>query len=217
MPKTERRIFSRKFKLKVIERLEAGESGTALALALSVKRTIIYRWRGAWRAGGATFAARPSVQAGGTGHGPVARRGGEGQRSGGRPAADPNLTRFPEIVNSKALLFEDEGLWPFDSLRQDGPTQPKRRPMEPQFAYAHAEPPREPTSSSWLNQVERFFALLTHKKIRRGIHRNVTDLQADIAAFIEQHNAALKPFRWTKSADDILASIERFCVRNVQV
>jgi transposase len=53
MSKTERRIFSREFRLKVVERLKAGESGTALALALSVKRTIIYRWRDASRAGGA--------------------------------------------------------------------------------------------------------------------------------------------------------------------
>jgi transposase len=71
-----------------------------------------------------------------------------------------------------------------------------------------------PTSSSWLNQVERFFALLTDKKIRRGVHRGVAELQADIAAFINQHNAEPKPFRWTKTADDILASIERFCVYN---
>jgi transposase len=71
-----------------------------------------------------------------------------------------------------------------------------------------------PTSSSWLNQVERFFALLTDKKIRRGVHRNVADLQADISAFIDRHNADPKPFRWTKSADDILASIERFCAYN---
>jgi transposase len=74
-----------------------------------------------------------------------------------------------------------------------------------------------PTSSSWLNQVERFFALLTDKKIRRGVHRSVADLQADIIAFIDQHNADPKPFRWTKSADDILASIERFCVHNAHV
>jgi transposase-like protein len=53
MPKTERRRFSREFKLRVIERLEAGESGTALALEFSIKRTIIYRWRDAWREGGA--------------------------------------------------------------------------------------------------------------------------------------------------------------------
>ena len=52
MPKDERRSFSREFKLGVIERLEAGESGTALALEFSVKRTIIYRWREAWRVGG---------------------------------------------------------------------------------------------------------------------------------------------------------------------
>lgn len=71
-----------------------------------------------------------------------------------------------------------------------------------------------PTSSSWLNQVERFFALLTDKQIRRGVHRSVADLQADISAFIDRHNADPKPFRWTKSADHILASIERFCLYN---
>jgi transposase len=74
-----------------------------------------------------------------------------------------------------------------------------------------------PTSSSWINQVERFFALLTERQIRRGIHRSVTALHAAIAAFIAQHNADPKPFRWTKSADDILASIERFCVYNALI
>lgn len=53
MPREERRAFSREFKLKVIERLAAGESGTALGLELSIKRTIIYRWRDAFRDGGA--------------------------------------------------------------------------------------------------------------------------------------------------------------------
>jgi transposase len=73
-----------------------------------------------------------------------------------------------------------------------------------------------PTSSSWINQVERFFALLTERQIRRGIHRSVVALKAAITTFIEQHNTNPKPFRWTKSADDILASIERFCVYNPQ-
>jgi transposase len=73
-----------------------------------------------------------------------------------------------------------------------------------------------PTSSSWINQVERFFALLTERQIRRGIHRSVVALKAAITTFIDQHNANPKPFRWTKSADDILASIERFCVYNPQ-
>ena len=71
-----------------------------------------------------------------------------------------------------------------------------------------------PTSSSWLNQVERFFALITERKIRRGIYRSVAALRADITSFIEHHNADPRPFRWTKSADDILSSIERFCAYN---
>jgi transposase len=71
-----------------------------------------------------------------------------------------------------------------------------------------------PTSASWLNQVERFFSTITEKKIRRGIYRSVVALRTDIASFIEQHNASPKPFRWTKSADEILHSIERFCVYN---
>jgi transposase len=71
-----------------------------------------------------------------------------------------------------------------------------------------------PTSSSWLNQIERFFALLTERQIRRGVHRSIDALHAAIDQFIERHNADPKPFRWTKSADDILASIERFCLYN---
>ena len=70
-----------------------------------------------------------------------------------------------------------------------------------------------PTSASWINQVERFFALLTDRQIRRGVHRSLASLHDAITAFIDQHNADPKPFRWTKSADDILASIERFCHR----
>src|ERR1700752_4247202 len=72
-----------------------------------------------------------------------------------------------------------------------------------------------PTSSSWLNQVERFFALITERKIRRGIYRSVAALRAEIMSFIEHHNDHPKPFQWTKSADDILKSIERFCAYNL--
>ncbi len=74
-----------------------------------------------------------------------------------------------------------------------------------------------PTSASWLNQVERFFALLTERRIRRGAHRSTTELEAAIQAYIATHNADPKPFRWTKSADDILASITRFCQRTLAV
>ena len=71
-----------------------------------------------------------------------------------------------------------------------------------------------PTSSSWLNQVERFFALLTEQQIRRGVHRSVEELEAAINACLDQHNADPRPFKWIKSADDILAAIERFCTYN---
>ena len=74
-----------------------------------------------------------------------------------------------------------------------------------------------PTSSSWLNQVERFFALLADKQIKRGAHTSVKDLIASIETFITARNADPKPLRWTKSADDILASIARFCRRTLEV
>ena len=74
-----------------------------------------------------------------------------------------------------------------------------------------------PTSASWINPVERFFALLTDDRIRRGTHRSVRELEAAIGAYIDARNADPKPFRWTKSADDILASIQRFCQRTVAV
>jgi transposase len=73
-----------------------------------------------------------------------------------------------------------------------------------------------PTSASWLNQVERFFALLTDQALRRGVHRSTVALEAAIHAYLDAHNAAPKPFRWTKSADDILASIQRFCTRTLE-
>ena len=74
-----------------------------------------------------------------------------------------------------------------------------------------------PTSSSWINQVERFFALLAEKQIKRGAHTSVKELIATIEAFISQHDANPKLLRWTKSADDILATIERFCRRTLDV
>ena len=72
-----------------------------------------------------------------------------------------------------------------------------------------------PTHASWLNQVERWFALLTQRQIKRGSHTSVQELEQAIREFITVNNQQPKPFRWTKSADNILASIERFCVRNM--
>jgi transposase len=67
-----------------------------------------------------------------------------------------------------------------------------------------------PTHASWLNQVERWFALLTQRQIKRGSHRNVHELETAIREFISVHNQQPKPFQWTKSADQLLASIARF-------
>jgi transposase len=72
-----------------------------------------------------------------------------------------------------------------------------------------------PTSASWINQVERWFGLLTDRALRRSVHRSVADLERDIRAFIDATNAEPKPFRWVKSADDILASVKRFCLRTL--
>jgi transposase len=70
-----------------------------------------------------------------------------------------------------------------------------------------------PTSASWLNQVERWFALLSSKQIKRGTHRSTLALERAIRAFLDMHNEQPQPFRWTKSADEILASVARFCQR----
>ena len=70
-----------------------------------------------------------------------------------------------------------------------------------------------PTSSSWLNLVERWFAELTTKKLRRGTHRSVRQLNTDIRAWIETWNDDPRPFVWTKTADQILDSIARYCDR----
>jgi transposase len=70
-----------------------------------------------------------------------------------------------------------------------------------------------PTSSSWLNLVERWFAELTTKKLRRGTHRSVRQLNTDIKSWIDGWNENPRPFVWTKTADQILESIARYCTR----
>lgn len=66
-----------------------------------------------------------------------------------------------------------------------------------------------PTSSSWLNLVERFFALLTEKQLRRGVHTSVAELEQCLKDYLSLHNVHPKPFVWTKSAEEILEKVER--------
>lgn len=70
-----------------------------------------------------------------------------------------------------------------------------------------------PTGSSWINLVERWFAALTEKQIRRGVHRSTRELETAIRRYIQLTNTRPKPFVWTKTADEILASVARFCHR----
>jgi transposase len=70
-----------------------------------------------------------------------------------------------------------------------------------------------PTSASWMNLVERWFAELTNRKLRRAAHRSVTELEADVRRWINEWNADPKPFVWTKTADQILETLAAYCTR----
>ncbi len=70
-----------------------------------------------------------------------------------------------------------------------------------------------PTGASWINLVERWFALLTEKQLRRGVHRSTRELEEAIKQYLAISNEMPKPFIWTKTADEIFASISRFCHR----
>ena len=70
-----------------------------------------------------------------------------------------------------------------------------------------------PTSASWMNMVERFFAEITEKRIRRGAFRSVRALEQAILDYLEGHNEAPKPFVWTADADLILRKVQKVCER----
>jgi transposase len=74
-----------------------------------------------------------------------------------------------------------------------------------------------PTYGSWLNLVERFFGLLTEKALRRGSHTSLPQLREAILAYVDTHNERERPFRWTKTADEILEKMRRFGLRAQQV
>ena len=72
-----------------------------------------------------------------------------------------------------------------------------------------------PTSASWLNLVERWFGLLTEKQLRRGVHQSSAELEVAIYRYLDVTNEDPKPLVWTKTADQILASVARFCQRTL--
>ncbi len=66
-----------------------------------------------------------------------------------------------------------------------------------------------PTSASWLNAVEGFFATLTKRRLKRGVFRSIADLQAAINRFLEEYNQQSKPFAWTADPNKIIAAVKR--------
>jgi transposase len=72
-----------------------------------------------------------------------------------------------------------------------------------------------PTGASWINLVERWFSLLTEKQIRRGVFRSTRELETAIHNYVAAYNEEPKPFSWTKTADEILAALARFCQRTL--
>jgi transposase len=70
-----------------------------------------------------------------------------------------------------------------------------------------------PTGSSWINLVERWFATLTERQLRRGTYRSTQELEAALRHYVETYNQDPKPFIWTKTADQILEAVARFCKR----
>jgi len=70
-----------------------------------------------------------------------------------------------------------------------------------------------PTGASWINLVERWFATLTERQLRRAVHRSTRELETAIQRYLDHHNRNPKPFVWTKTADEILASVARLCQR----
>ena len=74
----------------------------------------------------------------------------------------------------------------------------------PRFAFHFT-----PTSASWLNAVEGFFAILSKRRLKRGVFKSIVDLQAAINRFLAEHNVNPKPFVWTKSAEEIIAAVKR--------
>lgn len=72
-----------------------------------------------------------------------------------------------------------------------------------------------PTHSSWLNEVEAWFSILTTRQIKRGSHHSVAELEAAIDEFLDAWNEDPKPFKWTKTADEILENVSRYCYRTL--
>lgn len=131
-----------------------------------------------------------------------------------------------KVISSLHRRQRHQEFWRFPERIDDGSRKPGHRTGDGQRC-AHKMPklkrwftrrPRyplhfTPTSASWLNQVERFFGLLTERRIRRGTLGSVRESESAIRDYLVCHNQDPKPFDWTADADTILNKIARFCMR----
>src|SRR5215469_2185257 len=139
------------------------------------------------------------------------------ERQGRRNAADGRVIsmcddrhRHQEWLQSLTII---DGIIPPDKqlhLIADNYATHKHRKVQRSLAkHPRFHVHFTPTSSSWLNMVERFFRDLTDKRIRRGVFRDVEELITAIGDYIDQHNRSPKPFIWTAKASDILEKVKR--------
>ena len=154
---------------------------------------------------------RALSQSAGTGVGPVRRR----EEPDPGPRQDPAAVADAPRSGRTAQPRLQTPRHPIAVRRSRHRDRPGPRPLlrPPPRWQAHYTP----TSASWINQVERFFALLTEKQLRRGVHRSTKELKAVVLRHMDTVNADPKPFRWTRSADDILASIKRSCLADIRI
>jgi transposase len=112
--------------------------------------------------------------------------------------------RFLRLIDQETPTKLDLHLIVDNYATHKTPAVKRRLKAHPRF-HLHFTP----TSASWLNMVERFFAEITRNRIRRGTFKSVDELKAAIADYLDKHNADPKPFVWTKSAGEILEKVAR--------
>jgi transposase len=143
-------------------------------------------------------------------HDQPVRRVRPGQRIGDRPALPaappPGVPAVPQLIDSAVPKDLDLHLVLDSYATHKTPAIHQWLLKHPRF-YLHFTP----TSSSWMNLAERWFAELTNRKLRRSAHRSVTGLETDIRKWTSEWNKDPKSFVWTKTADEILETLAAYC------